>query len=133
MTYELPDNVRELLASRIDSFEKLELVLALHAAPRSSMSVPDLAGTLKLEPTTVRQAALELRERALVEVSADEVQLLPPTTRDADAITALAHHYAQDRLAIVKALGEIGVDRIRTMASRAFVDALAARKKPPEE
>lgn len=131
MNTDLPPNVRRLLQNGIDTFEKLELVIMLRGAPRSVMSVSELAAGLKLERPVVRRAALELRAIALVDVTADdEVRLVAPTSRDFDSITELARLYQDDRLAVVKTLGEIAMERIRNMASQAFADAFVIRKKP---
>jgi hypothetical protein len=122
--------VRDLL-HRVDTFEKLEMIVALYKAPRTVMSVTELSQGLKLEREMVRRSALELRGGALVELtSSDEVQLLPPTSRDHEAVRELVRLYDDDRLTIVKALGEIAVQRIRNMASQAFADAFVLRKRP---
>lgn len=131
MTTALPHGVRDLLKSRIDSFEKLELVVALHAAPRTTMPIEQLATQLKMTRASVRHAALELRSAALVEVTtAGEVQLIPPSSRDVAAVDELVRCYREDEFAVVKALGEIALERIRNMAARAFADAFVLRKKP---
>lgn len=130
----VPAGVRELLASRIDSFEKLEVVVALHGAPNRTMSVEELCRVLKIPRDAIREATMELRALALIELtSRGEVQLLPPTNRDQQVVTELVKLYDDDRFAIVKALGEIAVERIRGMASRAFADAFVLRKKPPKD
>lgn len=131
MTTALPHGVRELLQSRINSFEKLELVVALHGAPRATMSIEQLANQLKTTRGIVQSAALELRTAALVEVtSAGEVHLIPPSSRDAAALDELVRCYRDDPFAVVKALGEIALERIRNMAAHAFADAFVLRKKP---
>ncbi len=130
MRTKLPASVTELLTNRIDSFEKLELVIALHDAPRTSLSIEALAAALKLSRATVRQAAKELHESALVDLTSNgDVQLLPPTKRELEAVAELARLYREDRITVVTALGEIAVDRIRNMASRVFADAFVIRKK----
>ncbi len=83
MRTKLPASVTELLTSRIDSFEKLELVVALHEAPRATMSTEALASALGLSRSTVRQAAEELNAGALVDLTSNgEIQLLPPSIRN---------------------------------------------------
>ena len=133
MSTKLPDGVAELLADRVDSFEKLELIVALHAAPRATMSLDELCRTLKLARDVVREAALQLRAASLVELtSVDDVQLLPPTKSERAAVTDLVQVYADDRLALVKAMSELSVNRIRSMAARTFAEAFVIRKKPPK-
>ena len=134
LSTKLPADVAELLANRIDSFEKLELVVALYAAPRATMSIDALVTALSLSREDVRRAASELREASLIDLaSRGEVQLLPPTERDHAAVSELVRLYQEDRFAVVKAMGEIAVSRIRNMASRAFADAFIIRKKPPKD
>jgi DNA-binding GntR family transcriptional regulator len=125
--------VRELLATRIDTFEKLELIVALHAGPRATMSLADLAAAMKVSQEVVREAALGLRASALVELTRDVVQLLPPTSREYAAVEDLVRVYHEDRLTVVKTLGEIAMQRIRNMASRAFADAFVLRKRTKDD
>jgi DNA-binding GntR family transcriptional regulator len=126
--------VEELLTNRVDSFEKLEIVVALHAAPRATLTMGDMCRDLKLPRDTVRQAVGELRVASLVDVTpTGDVRLLPPTSRDHAAVTELVALYEGDRLAVVTKLSEIALARIRNMASRAFADAFVIRKKPKDE
>jgi DNA-binding GntR family transcriptional regulator len=119
-----------LLATRVDSFEKLELIVALHAAPRSTLSIDALARQLRLPREVVREAAVALRAATLVELTSDgEVQLLPVTNRDHEAVAELVRVYKEDRIAVVTEMGEIALDRIRNLASRAFSDAFDTRRK----
>ena len=122
-------NVRSLLENGVNTFEKLELIILLHGALRTVMSLAELTRRLGLESEVVRLAAAELRDAALVELSSTgELQLLPPTSRDYEAVNELVRLYEDDRLTIVKAIGEIAMGRIRTLASQAFGEAFVVRK-----
>lgn len=126
--------VRALLATRIDSFEKLELVVALSGEPRATSSVERMAERLGVARHLLREAAMGLNADSLVELtSAGELQLLPPTDRDREAIAELVALYNDDRMAVVKALGEVALDRIRGMASRVFADAFVIRKNKDDK
>jgi Mn-dependent DtxR family transcriptional regulator len=130
LSTKLPPGVDELLKDRISSFEKLELIVALHDAPRTTLSVDDLSRMLTLPRETVREVAIELRSASLVELtSRGEVQLLPPTTREHAAVVELVRLYREDRFTVVTAMGEIAVNRLRNMTARAFADAFVIRKK----
>jgi len=134
LTSKLSDGVTELLTNRVDSFEKLELIVALQAAPRNTMSVDALCRQLKLSRDDIRQAAVELRRASLVELtSTGDVQLLPSTSHDHTAVTELVLLYEEDRLAVLKHMGEIALHRIRSMASTVFADAFVIRKKPSND
>src|SRR5687768_14659892 len=97
------------------------------------MTIDALAAKLGVSRETIRQAALDLRGASLAELtSSGEVRLLPPTERDDAAVRELVNLYNEDRFAVVKAMGEIALERIRNMASRAFAEAFVIRKKPPK-
>jgi len=131
LTTTLPHAVHELLENRIDSFEKLELVLALAQAPRATLSIEELSRALTLSREDIRQVANELRGASLVHVTTNsELQLLPPTQREHTAIEQLVAAYREDRFAVVQAMAEISLARIRGLASRAFADAFIIGKKP---
>lgn len=130
----ISEGVYELMRARVDTFEKLELVVTLHAALHATMSVDDVCRALKLPREAVRQAAVELRAATLVETTVrGELHLLPLTTSDRENVDELVRLYREDPLAIAKALGDISMDRIRNMASRAFANAFVIRKKPPKD
>lgn len=129
MDSKLPDGVRDLLTHRIDSFEKLEIVLALRSTTDGPWSIEKLAGSLGLAPEDVRDAMRELRSVALVDVSrTGHVQLAP---HDHAVVEALAKTYAEDRFTVARIMGEIAMGRIRHMAAQVFADAFLIRKKPP--
>ena len=126
--------VRALLATRIDSFEKLELIIALHGEPRATSTFDQMCERLGVARHLLREAAVSLNADSLVQMtSGGELQLLPPTDRDREAIGELVALYSDDRMAVVKALGEIALDRIRNMASKVFADAFVIRKNKDDE
>lgn len=130
----LPAGIRELLTNRIDSFEKLEIVITLSKAQRTTMTMDELSRTLKTPRDAIRQAVMELRAVALVDLtSRGEVQLMPPTTRDEQVIADLVKLHDDDRFVLVKALGEIAMERLRGMTSRVFADAFLFRRKSPKD
>jgi hypothetical protein len=125
----LPDGVIALLNSRIDSFEKLEVVVALHGAPESRLSVTELCRVVKLPRETIKQVTSELRTTMLCELTSnDEVRLIPLTEQEGKMVAELVTLYTEDRFAVVKALGQLAVKRIRNMASRTFANAFIIRK-----
>lgn len=129
MTVEIPGDVRELLASCINTFEKLDLVVILYAAPRATMSIEELVRATRLPRDEIRRAALELRASLLVDCTPrGEIQLSPPTSQDRAVVASLVRIHQDDRAAILMALGEIATERIRGMASRAFVGTLVRKK-----
>lgn len=129
MTSPVPEPVRQLLVTRVDSFEKLELVLALLRAPCRTMSVPELGTALQIPRDVVRRLVMDLRAVSVVELTfRGQIQLQVPSPDDERAFAELSHSYQSDPVHVIRLLSEIAVERIRTMASRAFAKALTQRK-----
>lgn len=127
---DVPAHVRRFLATRVDTFEKLEVVVALHAAPQVTMSFEELTTRLGIPGDFTREVVTLLRSGLLVEVTPrGHVRLAPKSDSDRAVLQEVVDIYADDRLAIVKALGEIAMHRLRSMASRAFADAFVFTKK----
>ena len=63
---EVPKAVRDLLAKRIDNFEKLEVVMQLRRAPDETMSVDDLVERVGAPRDLLRAAVADLRSDGLV-------------------------------------------------------------------
>jgi DNA-binding GntR family transcriptional regulator len=126
----VPEPVRELLATRVDSFEKLELVMTLLHAPGRTLSVPDLATALQIPRDVVRRLVMELRAASLVELTLrGQIQLQLPSPADERAFAELSRLYRSDPVHVIRLLSDIAMERIRTMASRAFAKAFTLRKK----
>ena len=133
--------VRRLLADGIDSFEKLELVLALSRA-KGPVTLADLATNTELDLALVRQLADELEHRGLLVIDradagdldgAGKIARLTPKPEDAEAVSELAALYDEDRLLVLKALSKVAMERIRGMAARTFADAFQLRGKKDDE
>lgn len=134
MTRNLPAHVVHLLRTTIDSFVKLDLVVALHSSPRTAKSVDELGGALELPRDEIREAAVELRKAGIVDMTArGEVQLLLPTSSDGEAIEDLVRLYKEHRFILVQALGEIAIGRLRHLAVRRFADAFLLSKPPRDD
>lgn len=131
---ELPARLRELLETRIDSFEKLELVLVLHRAPDRTLAVPELADKLHLPREVARRLSIELRGAGLVEFTyRGQVQLYPPSSRDDELVEEVIRLYRSDPIQIMRLLSDIALRRIRTLASQAFADAFDLGRKGEDD
>jgi DNA-binding IclR family transcriptional regulator len=123
--------LRKLLDRHVESFEKLELLMALRRAPGGRSTPAELAKALDLAGPDVREILSALTAAGLVAKTDDgAVTLAPKTDEDREAIDELARVYDEDRIALVKAIAEIAMERLRNLAGRAFADAFVIRKKP---
>lgn len=127
-TARLPPPVQQLLETQLDSFEKLELVLVLHAAPARSATLVELARQLQFPQELVGRIVYQLAETGLVQVDGGTAHFVERPGQRA-ALDELRATYDDDRVLIVTTLSEIAMKRIRGMAARTFADAFRLRKK----
>lgn len=111
----------------LDSFEKLEIAVALHGEATHTLSISELE-------TKLPQLSSQFVERELDELAhAGAVQLdngiarLALDTQDIPAMEEIALLYEEDRLLLIRTLSEISMEKMRRMA-RVFADALPLRR-----
>lgn len=133
----LSSAVRRLLERTIDTFEKLEIVLALFRSTRP-LTMADLERSLDIPVDQIRKFLVELLRDGMVAIEsaeagelqgAGQIVRLVPKDDDGAALSELAQVYEEDSVVVVKALSAISVDRIRSMAARTFADAFQLRRK----
>jgi hypothetical protein len=123
----LSDRVHALLRGPVDSFEKLEVLLALHAADGASMALESLAVRTRLTPEQVERAVAELASARVVErTGADSWRLHGDA---AAAIDELAAAWEVSRPAVLKTMTDRALGNIRASAARAFADAFRWRNR----
>ncbi len=118
----LSDRVRRLLLGAVDSFEKLEVLIALHSGGSAPLA-PDALESLVGTPMNVLGPALdELVADGLVERRADGASQISPAC-DRAALNELADAWLNARVAVLEVMTARAVGRIRASAARAFADA----------
>jgi hypothetical protein len=122
------DALRALLDAKLDTLEKLEIVLALRDAPDRSSSVEALAHHLQVGPSVLRQVVDEVARANVVTVRGDIVELVLDGSNTAllDEASALHHGHRHE---LIRVFSMIAMARIRQMAARTFADAFQIRKK----
>lgn len=116
----------------LNSFEKLEVTIALYRADTHTLSAAELDTKLQLSSNLVERGIDELARAGVVQVSNEFVRLtIDP--RDLPALGEIAELYEEDRLLVVQTLTEISMDKLRGMAARTFADAFRIRRKNEED
>ncbi|HVI02648.1 MAG TPA: hypothetical protein VM869_28275 [Enhygromyxa sp.] len=116
----------------LNSFEKLEIALALRCAAANTLAVPELSTKLRLASHIVERGIEELARAGGVQFTGDAARLTLDSTELA-ALDEIAVLYEEDRLLVVRTLTEISLDKIRGIAARRFADAFQLRKKKEED
>ena len=125
----IPPQLRRLLESPLDTFEKLEICMVLWTAAARTQSPRELAARVQLPLDLVERGLEDLVAAKYVELAGGLARLTVPASQ-VDDVQALVEMYATDRILIVRTLSELAMDRVRGMAARAFADAFQLRKKP---
>ena len=128
----LPREVNQLLESGLDSIEKIEALRYLRRAG-AAVTRTELMRTLRLEREATSALVRELAGAGLVELTGQAGHLRLGAAGTSAAHDELMRIYDEDRLVIVTALSALAMDRIRTMAARAFGEALVSLKKPSKD
>ncbi|MEO6775108.1 MAG: hypothetical protein ABI467_19235 [Kofleriaceae bacterium] len=118
----LSREIRRLLETELDSFEKLE-VMSRVRGPDAALAVDD--AVLDNEP--MRETVRDLLRAHLIERRTG-VYVAGPRATD-PVVTELLALYDADRMIVVAELSALAMDRIRSMASEAFANAFVLRKK----
>jgi predicted transcriptional regulator len=132
-TDRVPDDVRALLSERIESYEQLEILLALESARGTERTSEELSATLRIGSALVEPALRSLESRGLIgrrsTTEHEPHYLYMPATSALDgAVRALARAYAEQPIPVIKLMSENAIQRVRTGAVRAFADAFILRK-----
>lgn len=114
----------------VDSLDKLEIVVALHRAPDRASTFSALRAKLGLDRDELRRSLRELAAAGLVaDGEADPVVLARASETDEAILSEIVARYAADKVPLAIAITEIALDRLRTMAARAFADAFVIRRR----
>jgi predicted transcriptional regulator len=124
---ELPDRVRRLLLGPLDSFEKLEIVIALHARGDKPLTLDALESRVGAPASVLTMALDELIAAGIVERRAGSASVISPGC-DRTALDELAASWSTSRTSVLEVMTARAVERIRASAARAFADAFALRR-----
>lgn len=125
------DRVRELLLGPVDSFEKLEVLLALHGAAGGPMSLATLAARAHVAIEHADAAATGLESDGLIERTAPNVWRA--RTDASERIGELAVAWDTCRPDVLMLMTDRALGRIRSSAARAFADAFRLRRRKPDD
>ncbi|MBA3541001.1 MAG: hypothetical protein H0T79_15425 [Deltaproteobacteria bacterium] len=120
--------LRELLETKLDTLEKLELVLAVRMAPDQTSSADLLARELQIGPGVLQRLAAVVATDGLVGLAGTQISLVA-TPDELVLLAEAAQLYADHRHLVMRLLSTIAMEQIRRMAARTFSDAFQFRKK----
>lgn len=124
--------LRQLLETKLDTFEKIELVLLLRGAS-ASVAVAELARQLQVGEDVLRRLANDLARTRLVAIDSSDSVRITASDAELEVIEEASELYKRDRSHVIMLLSAIAMDRIRGMSARSFADAFTIRKKKDDD
>ena len=124
----LDDSVRALLVTKLDSYEKLEIMRALRGAG-SAMSRSDLEAACRLSSDAVEDELASLERSKLIEHDRVHHQIRLGAASADPCFATLMQTYDEDCASVLAVLSSAVMQRLRSMAAQAFADAFVIRKK----
>jgi hypothetical protein len=125
---QLDDGVRALLVTKLDSYEKLEIMRALGRAGRT-MSRSEFEAACWLSSDAVDDALPSLERSKLIEHDPVNHGIRIGAAGADPCFVTLMQAYDEDRAAVLAVLSSAVMQRLRSMAARAFAEAFVIRKK----
>lgn len=125
----ISDGLRRLLETRLDSFEKLEVVVRLRRTSDGRQRLAELASQLQVGEHVLRRLIVDLQRTATIELAPDDTVCLRLDASDGELISEAAGLYAKSRSDLIALYASVALDRIRSMEARNFADAFRFRKK----
>jgi hypothetical protein len=128
----LREDVRALLAERIDSIAQLEALLLLHRTGQAAWDAPRLAGELRLELRSAEAELAVLASRGFLVLETKEGvahwRYEPSSAALGRAVDGLARAYRERRVRVVEFLySKPAVEKLRV-----FSDAFRLREDEPD-
>lgn len=118
----------------IDSLEKLEIVVAVRRAPGGALGFAALRAASGFDRDDLQRALRQLAGSGFIaDADADPVALAPRAAEEEALLDELVAIHARDRTGLIIAITEISLDRLRSLAGRAFADAFVIRKKSGDD
>ena len=123
----LPDSVRRLIATQVDTFDKLEIVVELATTPGQAVDRKYLAAAVSCPLEVFDRSVLDLAQTGLLTITGELV--CPSNAEAIRLMEELLRAYRSDGVAVVRALSEVAMARIRGMTAHSFADAFVLRPK----
>ncbi len=130
----LPSRVRHLLATVIDSFEKLQVVQLTSGRRHEKWTFLRLAGEINVDDAEVKPLTGALIAAGILAPDGDDGARYDPHSPELDAaVQELITCYRDDTLLVVRAITDRALAKIRDSVASTFADAFVIRRPKPRE
>ena len=127
MTADISAELHALLEAKLDTFEKFELVMALHAAGRPE-TLTELAVQLQVGREALRRVADAIVSDGIIAAFDKDLLRLQSGPWD-PLLDEAAKSYVADPRTLMRVFTRINMQKIRGLSARTFADAFLFRKK----
>lgn len=125
----LPDDVREFLHDRVESFEQLRALLYLRQGREQAWSADELAQAIRLDREGVAEGLQKLCTDGFIVEEANRYRYVVGSVELEATLDRLARAYRDELLEIMRLMSANAIERLRTAAIRTFADAFVLGRK----
>jgi DNA-binding IclR family transcriptional regulator len=113
---EIPDDVKQAIASLVDSLDFLQVLLLLYRAAGRSFSVAEVAVAVGIPEPGARRELDKMRTRGLAAVDASEHYTFAGTAELTADVARIAAAYGTHRIGLINHVASRALQRIRALA-----------------
>ena len=129
MTQRSPDELRVFLLAHVDSFEVLEILLAMHERPDVLLTAEQAATQLDLAPDDVRRALERLVGRGFCVEEPGPAYRYDPRPALRDGVDDLAHVRSASPGTIARLMSVNATERMRTLTADGFAESFLLQRR----
>jgi hypothetical protein len=129
MTRRSHEELRVFLLAHVDTFEVLEILLAMHEHPEVVLTAEQAALQLDLPPDDVRRSLEQLVARGFCVKEPGPAYRYEPRPALRDGVQDLADVRATSPGTIARLMSMNATEKIRTMTAEVFADAFIFRRR----
>jgi hypothetical protein len=121
--FDLRVELQELIARRIESYEELEVLLALRRFQGHFCSVPFIAQLTNLSHSSVEEAGSGLCRRGIAETDREQglaIRYAPADAAEDALVGELAVTYRERKLEVIRVMTAMAFERLRTRGAKTF-------------
>jgi hypothetical protein len=133
----LPAEIHEFVKNQLHTNDGAEALLLLWGRRNETWTIDAVASALHLPSVRVRDTLLDLGRHGLLEMFVDgdgsAFQYRPRDPALERLVDQFARIYQDNRLEIIKLMGDYAIERVRNSATRTFWDAFLRSDRNPRK
>jgi hypothetical protein len=112
---EVPEDVKQAVASLVDSLDHLQVLLLLYRGRERAFAIADVAMAVGIQEAGARRELEKMRGRGLAVLEGEAYRYAPAPALDPD-VARIAAAYGSHRIGLINHVASRAIQRIRALA-----------------